>query len=75
MSLLECQKNKRYTILDITTPDLDLKERLMSFGIATGVEFELLQHSLRKATFSIAIERAQVALRSSEAKHILVRPL
>ncbi|BCZ19803.1 hypothetical protein NHP190012_14450 [Helicobacter sp. NHP19-012] len=75
MSLLECQKNKRYTILDITTPDLELKDRLLSFGIAVGVEFELLQHSLKKATFSIAIERAQVALRSGEAKHILVRPL
>ncbi|BDQ28566.1 FeoA family protein [Helicobacter ailurogastricus] len=75
MSLLECQKNQRYTILEITTPDSQLKERLLSFGIAVGVEFVLLQHSLKKATFSIAIDHAQIALRASEAQHILVRPL
>ncbi|WP_104696239.1 FeoA family protein [Helicobacter salomonis] len=74
MTLLDCQKDQRYTILEIKGCDSSLKDRLLSFGIHPGVEFTLLQCSLRRATFSIAINQAQVALRSHEAELLTVAP-
>ncbi|CCB80588.1 hypothetical protein HBZC1_16020 [Helicobacter bizzozeronii CIII-1] len=52
-----------------------LKNRFLSFGIVAGAQFVLLHHSLQKATLSIALGRAQIALRAHEAKCILVKPL
>ncbi|BCD48002.1 FeoA family protein [Helicobacter suis] len=75
MNLLECQKNKRYRIVGITTQDFQLKNRFLSFGIIVGEEITLLQHSIRKATFSIEIGHAQIALRAHEAQCVLVNPL
>ncbi|WP_120952814.1 FeoA family protein [Helicobacter sp. L8] len=75
MTLLDCQKNQRYTILEIKGTDEALKDRFLSFGIHAGVEFTLLQHSLKRATFSIAIHNAQVALRAHEAQLLVVAPI
>ncbi|WP_104687123.1 FeoA family protein [Helicobacter felis] len=75
MTLLDCQKDHRYTILEIQGADTALKDRFLSFGIRPGVEFTLLQYSLRRATFSICIDNAQIALRSHEAALLHVSPL
>ncbi|WP_121020307.1 FeoA family protein [Helicobacter vulpis] len=75
MTLLDCQKNQRYTILEIKSADGALKDRFLSFGIRAGVEFTLLHCSFRRATFSIAIHNAQVALRAHEAALLVVAPL
>ncbi|WP_163532883.1 FeoA family protein [Helicobacter suis] len=75
MNLLECQKNKRYGIVGIATQDSQLKNRFLSFGIIVGEEITLLQHSMKKATFSIEIGHAQIALRAHEAQCVLVNPL
>ncbi|MFC3847812.1 FeoA family protein [Helicobacter baculiformis] len=75
MTLLDCQKDQRYTILEIQGNDSALKDRFLSFGVHAGVEFTLLHHSLRRATFSIAINNAQVALRAHEAELLVVAPL
>ncbi len=75
MTLLDCQKNQSYTILKIEGCDDALKNRFLSFGIVAGAQFVLLHHSLQKATLSIALGRAQIALRAHEAKCILVKPL
>lgn len=75
MTLLDCQRNQTYTILRIEGCDDTLKNRLLSFGIVADTQFVFLQHTLHKATLSIAINRAQIALRAHEAKCIVVSPL
>ena len=49
-----------------------LKQRLMSFGMARGVDIELLEYSATKSTVEIKVGKMRIALRKEEAELIEV---
>lgn len=72
MTLFEGQENQTYRIKAIQTQDKELKHRLLSFGITKDCEIKLDCFTANKATLKIQVKNAKVALRDSEAQHIIV---
>ena len=72
MTLFEGKENQIYRIKAIQTQDEALKHRLLSFGIVKDCEVKLDCFSANKATLKIQIQNAKIALRDSEAQHIIV---
>ncbi len=58
-------------ILKITATD-PLKSRLYSLGLNKGEIIRVLAHTLVKNTYAIEVNSARIALRSEEAKMIIV---
>lgn len=72
MTLFEAQENKYYKVTAIQTADEELKDRLLSLGITKNTEVFLERFSSNKYTLAIKINHSKVALRSSEAQHIII---
>jgi len=70
-NLTQCSKGCecKITKLHATGP---LKQRLMSFGMARGVEVELLEYSPAKSTVEIKVGKMRIGLRKEEAEMIEV---
>jgi len=68
-NLTQCEKGCacKITKLHATGP---LKQRLMSFGMARGVDIELLEYSPAKSTVEIKVGKMRIALRKEEAEMI-----
>ena len=49
-----------------------LKSRLFSLGVVKGEKVKVLKHTIAKNTFEIEVHKSKIALRSEEAKMILV---
>ena len=49
-----------------------LKSRLFSLGVVKGEKIKILKHTIAKNTFEIEVNKSKIALRSEEAKMILV---
>lgn len=50
----------------------ELKHRMMSFGIISGKELELLNHTIGKSTIELKVGNMRLALRKKEAELIEV---
>lgn len=72
MTLFEGCENQTYKVIAIQTQDETLKHRLLSFGITKDCQIFLERFSSNKATLAIQISQTKVALRDTEAQHILV---
>ncbi len=71
MNLTEVEYNKTYTIKKVNAAE-PLKSRLLSFGFAKGNNVIVTEYTLTKQTYDVKVEDSQVALRSEEAKSIVV---
>ncbi len=69
--LTQCVKGSGCKVLKLhaTGP---LKQRLMSFGMARGVDIELIEYSATKSTVEIKVGKMRIALRKEEAELIEV---
>lgn len=75
MTLFEGTINKLYKINAIQTNDEVLKHRLLSLGITKDSQVSIERFSSNKATLAILIDRAKIALRNTEAQHIIVEAI
>ena len=73
-TLKDCKKSCKARIVKINA-ESDLKQRLISFGIMKGAVIEVLEHTPRKSTIEIKVNKMQIALRDKEAKDIEVEVL
>ena len=73
-TLFECEKNIKVKVIKLNAKR-DLKQRLISFGIMKGAVIEVLEHTPRKSTIEIKVNKMQIALRDKEAKDIEVEVL
>jgi Fe2+ transport system protein FeoA len=71
MSLDEMKIGEVGIIKKITATE-PLKSRLFSLGIVKGEKIKLLKHTIAKNTYEIEVNKSKVALRSEEAKMIIV---
>ncbi len=69
--LTQCVKGSACTVMKLhaTGP---LKQRLMSFGMARGVDVELIEYSPTKSTVEVKVGKMRIALRKEEADLIEV---
>ena len=72
--LFECSKTQKLKVVKLNA-DSALKQRLISFGIMKESVLEILEHSTTKSTFEIKVGKTRLALRSDEAKSIMVEEL
>lgn len=72
MTLFDAQEEKNYKILTIKTQDEELRDRFLALGITKDTEVFLERFSSNKDTLAIRINHSKIALRSSEAQHIIV---
>lgn len=72
MTLDKCQYNHTYKVVAINLNNAAIKDRFTSLGIIVGADLTLLYASPNKATLSIQVGQALIALRLEEAKHIKV---
>lgn len=75
MTLFEASENQYYKIIAIQTIDETLKDRLLSLGVTKDTQVFLERFSHNKDTLAIKISHSKVALRSSEAQHIIVEAI
>ncbi|MDE6886385.1 MAG: ferrous iron transport protein A [Helicobacteraceae bacterium] len=75
MTLVDMKQNKNYQISKISTNDNILRERLVSLGICEGAEASLLEKSLDRSTIAIISNNTRIALRTSEAREVIVKEL
>lgn len=71
MDLTQAEFGREYKISKITA-DEPLKSRLYSFGFAKGAAVTVTEYTLTKQTYETKIEDSIVALRSEEAKNIII---
>jgi len=74
MKLSELEKGDRATIVKIDTNE-DLKNRLLSFGVARGSELSVEACSIGKQTIEIMVDDTLIGLRVDEARNIEVEKL
>lgn len=55
--------------------NMELKNRLLSFGFAKNKKLKKLNSSLKKATILVELENSCVILRSSEAKAVKIKEI
>ena len=70
-TLTQCEKGTRCTVAKLHANG-PLKQRLMSFGMARGVQIELLEYSPAKSTVEIKVGKMRIALRKEEAELVEV---
>ena len=70
-NLTQCEKGSSCKVIKIHASG-PLKERLMSFGMARGVNIELLEYSPAKKTVEIKVGKMRIALRKEEAELVEV---
>lgn len=75
MTLFEGQENKIYKISAIETDNEVLKHRFLSLGIAKDSRVVIERFSSKKATLAIQINNVKIALRDTEAQHIVVEAI
>lgn len=68
-TLTQCEKGWSCKIAKLHASG-PLKQRLMSFGVARGVEIQLLEYSPAKSTVEIKVGKMRIALRKEEADMI-----
>ena len=71
MSLDEMKMGEVGIIKKITATE-PFKSRLFSLGIVKGEKVKLLNHTVAKNTYEIEVNKSKIALRSEEAKMIIV---
>ena len=71
MSLDEMKIGEIGVIKKITATE-PLKSRLFSLGIVKGENVKLLKHTIAKNTYEVEVNKSKIALRSEEAKMIIV---
>jgi Fe2+ transport system protein FeoA len=71
MSLDEMKIGEVGIIKKITATE-PLKSRLFSLGIVKGEKIKLLKHTIAKNTYEVEVNKSKIALRSEEAKMIIV---
>ncbi len=70
-NLTQCERGTQCTISKLHASG-PLKQRLMSFGMARGVNIELLEYSPAKSTVEVKVGKMRIALRKEEAELIEV---
>jgi len=73
-NLYDCNKTCKVKVLKLNG-DVELKQRLISFGIIKGCEIEVMQHTVKKSAVEIKVGKMKIALRDTEAKLIEVEAL
>lgn len=71
--LTQCKKGSSCTVSKLHASG-PLKQRLLSFGMARGVNIELIEYSPTKSTVEIKVGKMRIALRKEEAELIEVEP-
>ncbi len=71
MNVSQMKIGQKGIVVKITATE-PLKSRLFSLGIAKGEKVVLLKHTLAKNTYEIEVNKSKIALRSEEAKMIIV---
>ena len=74
MSLDEMKMGEVGIIKKITATE-PFKSRLFSLGIVKGEKVKLLNHTVAKNTYEIEVNKSKIALRSEEAKMIIVEKI
>jgi len=74
MSLNEMKMGEVGVIKKITATE-PFKSRLFSLGIVKGEKVKLLNHTVAKNTYEIEVNKSKIALRSEEAKMIIVEKI
>jgi ferrous iron transport protein A len=72
--LSECKKSCKVKVVKLNA-DLELKQRLISFGIMKEATVEVLEYSSAKSTIEIKVGKMRVALRTKEADLIEVEKI
>jgi len=72
--LLDCDKGEKVQVLKLNA-GLELKQRLISFGIMKDALVEVIEQAPRKKTIEIKVGKMRLALRSEEAALIEVKPV
>jgi len=72
--LLDCDKGEKVKVAKLNA-DLELKQRLISFGIMKDALVEVIEQAPRKKTIEIKVGKMRLALRSEEAALIEVKPV
>lgn len=75
MNIYEGIKGKQYKITSLLSDDVELKDRLHSFGINEDNILTVSEFSPKKLTISVMVNNSQVALRDSEARVVQVTEL
>ena len=75
MTLYEGIEGQNYKVIQIQTQDETLANRLLSLGFTKDSQVFLERFSSNKATLAIQINHSKIALRDSEAQHIIIEPL
>lgn len=70
---LDALKDKQSAFILDFDADLELKNRLLSFGFTKNKKIKKLNSSLRQATILVELENSCVILRSSEARAIKIK--
>jgi len=73
-TLIECPKGCKVVILKLNAP-IELKQRLISFGIMKEANIEVLEHAPRKSTIEVKVGKMRIALRAEEAELIEVKEI
>jgi ferrous iron transport protein A len=72
MKLTELKQGEEAVIVNIDA-NSELRNRLLSFGLAAGERLSVKGHSLAKQTIEIEIDGTLIALRREEADKIEVK--
>ena len=72
--LLDCNKGEKVQVVKLNA-GLELKQRLISFGIMKDALVEVIEQAPRKKTIEIKVGKMRLALRSEEAALIEVKPV
>jgi len=72
--LLDCDKGEKVKVAKLNA-DLELKQRLISFGIMKDALVEVIEQAPRKKTIEVKVGKMRLALRSEEAALIEVKPV
>jgi ferrous iron transport protein A len=70
-TLFDCNKDEKVKVMKLYAP-IELKQRLISFGILKGATVEVLEYAPAKSTIEVKVGKMNIALRAKEAKLIEV---
>ena len=73
-TLIECKKGCKVIVVKLNAP-IELKQRLISFGIMKEANIEVLEHAPRKSTIEVKVGKMRIALRAEEAELIEVKEI
>jgi len=73
-TLKDCEKACKVKVVRLNAP-MELKQRLISFGIMKEATVEILEHAPRKSTIEVKVGKMRIALRSEEAELIEVQKI